>query len=292
LIVSPGDSLSVRSQWGYLMVSKDTVNSVQEDAVQATLLHGEKTGPLYMISNGSRSNGAGSAQGLYVAGNRRYLFSGVGNNFGSSGMPSGQVGLFTTVANTKFTPFSVYEDSSSRDMAGRWINWQPNLDGLNAVNPSTSRYKFSSNGFGNYRPSMINNLRLGKFQAVFSVKRESSSTTNNVDFCFNGGDQDSFDSLKISHSNTQTAPFGSTEADSVNSAVSSETRTSTNTPTLGASDVLWVQVTDTGSAHAAGLWPQSSHRLSFSAGESDRQPVRLEVPLRLRLLRTLRSGPG
>jgi hypothetical protein len=89
-----------------------------------------------------------TAQALYVSDTRRYLFSGFGYSFGSSGATSGQVGLFTTVANTKFTPFSVYEDSSSRDMAGRWTNWQPNLDGLNAVNPSTSRYKFSANGYG------------------------------------------------------------------------------------------------------------------------------------------------
>ncbi len=160
-------------------------------------------------------------------------------NFGSSGFPSGRIGLYTTIPNAVFSSFQSV-DQADVHVAGRW--WNP---GVFSVDATQSKLSLPA-GLGTvYNPILLENLRLQKFQATLALTRNSALSSALLGFAFNATDRNSCNYVWISHGSTVTNSIGWSITPTAGAAAVSGTNPA-SVPTCAATDTLWCRVQNDG----------------------------------------------
>ncbi len=172
------------------------------------------------------------------------------------GYPAGQVGLFTTVANTQFDDYQLYDDAQYRALGDRWMSFSAAA----ALNATDDRLELSASPASPGSPVLLRSVRTGGFEAVFAVRRVGAGSDHRLAFVFHAQDQDAFNYVTLDHTDTQAAPRGYRVVDGQLASEVAGTRVDANMPSLTAGDVLWVRVRCDGTnlavrcaASAAGL---------------------------------------
>ncbi len=117
----------------------------------------------------------------------------------------------------------------------------PGSAGVNAIDTSIDRLKLVDDSVSSHKSVLLRELNVDRFEATFSVKRESSGTSDHgLGFVFNAKDQDSFDSVHLFHHDSAQVPLGWKQDDGrlMNSVAA--TTNAGNIPALTSSDTFFI----------------------------------------------------
>ncbi|MHC4717517.1 MAG: RHS repeat-associated core domain-containing protein, partial [Planctomycetota bacterium] len=197
--------------------------------------NGSKT----LIEEVSQTVNAGTEYVLIHWARRRALPS-VGKLL-ADGYPWGKVGLVTNADETSFDYVYAADDALNADMLGRWLNNTHNS------NVQSNTLYTATSWDAAYNPKLLRNVRLGRFEATFSFKR-NGQPERYVDFILNAGERDEYNRLRIYHKNTanKTAPERVRIVDGGLTESVAGTGTASNMPDLTYSNTLWARVAHDG----------------------------------------------
>jgi RHS repeat-associated protein len=234
------DALSVPKcpQCGYKSASDYWIRAWDATANWKTYHDALVSGTLTQTTNYTHGSDAYNPTSLtqFNQNSSRYSGGGGSNLSTSSGFPSGQIGLYSTVAGSSMNEFLVTPDTAQRDMAGRWINKSTNrfdlADGYTSFNPSTGRLDLPLTAIS--KPIYLKNLRLKKFCLTFGMQRNHGDPYCSASVFFNGVDQDTCNNLVIYHANSPIVPYSYTGG---------ATTTLANVPTMTNTSLQWCNIT-------------------------------------------------
>ncbi len=241
-------STATTGQFGFVFGYKassdywiDVIDIADDHEKVYHVINGAKGSAISSIASGQDVLHTHSASFLTSGQSGQVLYQTLANGFAS-----GQMGLYTTVAGTRFEWVKVFPAHEHSDMAGRWDNYaNSNTEDwwFGAIDPSTSRLHTSVYG-GAKRPILLKNLNLQNFQATFSFTGESGSPYTEVGFVFNAQGPEDYAYLEVPHVPYSTPVTGSQMAKG--QLASSVSATTSNLAATSDADVIWVRVTCNG----------------------------------------------
>ena len=166
---------------------------------------------LYHVEDGARTLASQTARTvdantwyyLMLNAKRRSVRQAGGYDF-TGALPSGKVGLVTSVTDTEFSEFKVADDALWADSGGRWMNNTSTIvvdstaDTLNLGGDPNDDSGLGWDAAAN--PILLRHIRLSKFRAVFRIDRRGTSDPRAVQFVFHAKDQDHYNVVRIWHS--------------------------------------------------------------------------------------------
>ena len=112
------------------------------------------------------------------------------------GCPSGRVGYYSNLANVLFDYSQAADYSTARDMAGRWDNYYGGEESSYAKSHGWIMDEDKLVTVPN-SVALLKGVRASRFEAVFSLQRQKSSSTDELRFLFNASDSQNWQAVRF-----------------------------------------------------------------------------------------------
>ena len=206
-----------------------------------TLYHYTTAGGLSFIASYNESSVVTTSPFILDLTGRRNSMELMDYNF-PNGFPGGRVGIYTNKSGVKFDDFTIHDRARPVDVHGRWLAF-----GAEYIAGSPDALQLIDDTSNRYTPVLINGVRAEKFEAVFSIRRASSTPDAVVKFIFNATDLDDYDLITLPCASNTTAPLGyKVEDGHYETLIASDTSGVSNPPTVSAGSDIWYRVTSDG----------------------------------------------